>query len=242
MINFKEFSLLCGLVCRGEFNERLKLLYKMHLLPKTATSTAESSPTKELFDVVESASEAVEEIDEIEHCGISIEDTLIVIPSDIGVAGTVEDEGEIIMTPTSEMLDGDLWPKSLKENSKDFLAADAVADVEVQELGDKIPTKSLEESEIPKSSSNTQLASVADANQTSDTPKEARSSQDDAEGRPLSPNTTKYILSKSPKSAKKLVKDFVASVMKEKDKVEEMPDMSQVGLNFLAKDFVSGNK
>ena len=214
----------------------------MHLLPKTDTSTAESSPTKELFDVVESASEAVEEIDEIEHSGISIEDTLIVMPSDIGVAGTVEDEGEIIMTPTSEMLQGDLWPKSLKENNKDIFPAGSVADVEVLEQSDKIPTKSLEESEIPKSNSSTQLASVADANHPSDTPREARSGQDDAEGRPLSPNTTKYILSKSPKSAKKLVKDFVASVMKEKDKVEEMPDMSQVGLNFLAKDFLSDNK
>lgn len=230
LINFKEFSLLCGLICRGDFNERLKLLYKMHFLTKTETSTAESSPTKELFDVVESASEAVEEIDEIEHSGISIEDTLIVMPSAIGVAGTVEDEGEIIMTPTSEMLEGEFWPKILREDGKNILEADKAADVEVQELSEKIPTKSLEESEIPKSSSNTQLASTADANHPSDTPEEPRSGQGDAEGRPLSPNTTKYILSKSPKSAKKLVKDFVASVMKEKDKVEEMPDMSQVGL------------
>ena len=188
-------------------------------------STDMPSPQKELFDVVENAFELTEDVDEED---IGKEDTLIVVPSDVGVKGTFESEGEIVMTPTSEILEESVWPQSVKD------AADA-------KHGEAAAKSLPKDEEMIVKNENSGPPSVPDTvednfaseaqpilvdMQSSESSEEANSPK--MTPRPLSPNTTEYILSKSPKSAKKLVKDFVASVMMDEKKTDELPNMSQV--------------
>lgn len=210
LINFKEFSLLCGLISRGDLHERLKLLYKMHLSCfDEGTSSTPLSPQKELFDVVENASEVTEGVDESD---LIDEETMVVVPSKMGVEGKLEDQGVIVMTPTRDVLEENLWPQTLRES----------ADLKDGQGGSDSPP------DVPDASRD--VRSGRDSTEPSDSVVQGAelSPRDVGVERPLSPNTTKYILSKSPKSAKKLVKDFVASVMKDENRVEELPNMSQV--------------
>ena len=204
-------------MCKGDFNERLKLLYKMHLSANDESNTANSSPQK-MFDVVENASEVLEEADDdsATEDDISKEDTLMVVPGDMGVEGTLENEGKIIMTPTSDILEASLWPASLREK------ADRKEEEEVQAV---MPSETTSSSGSRSLEGEDRKASVTETESASELPK---CSSPIPDSRPLSPNTTKYILSKSPKSAKKLVKDFVASVMKDKNEKEELPPLNQV--------------
>ena len=204
-------------MCKGDFNERLKLLYKMHLSANDESNTANSSPQK-MFDVVENASEVLEEADDdsATEDDISKEDTLMVVPGDMGVEGTLENEGKIIMTPTSDILEASLWPASLREK------VDRKEEEEVQAV---MPSETTSSSGSQSLEGEDRKASVTESESASELPK---CSSPIPDSRPLSPNTTKYILSKSPKSAKKLVKDFVASVMKDKNEKEELPPLNQV--------------
>ena len=206
----------------------------MHLVSNYyGNSVGSSSPQKELFDVVENALEATEDV---EGDKITKEDTLVVVPSGIGVEGTLENEEEIVMTPSSETLEENFWPKSFK-NSPDV--------AEKQTVVDSLPSNEKIVSEVGTSHScctpsipdtgenfgSSLMESTPVASPSSGPIEEA--SEPEEVTRPLSPRTTESILSKSPKSAKKLVKDFVASVMKEESKGDELPNMNQVKINFL---------
>ena len=221
LINFKEFSLLCSLISRGDLQERLKLLYKMHLSSLDDVNSADScSPQKELFDVVENAMEATEDSEEDK---LSKEDTLVVVPSNVGVEGKLEDEEEIIMTPTSETLEENIWPQNMRDpaDMKESNSAKSSFSSDEKGIIEDPNTDLYNPPSMPNNEEETATDVLA-----SEAIKVA--SEQEASPRSLSPHTTEYILSKSPKSAKKLVKDFVASVMKDENKTEELPYMTQV--------------
>lgn len=249
LINFKEFSQLCGTLCRGEFYERMKLLYRMHLSPKdTGGPGVYLEHQKDQFDVVENAAEATEESDD----EFSSEDTLLVVPSDMGVQGLLENEGEIVLTPNSSSFSfDDMMAAQSGSQMKVVASQRAVASSTPQKMvASSTPQKMVDSSTPQRVPTQIELAATLDAvdqlqitdpeddartsEQTPSMPVPATSSPDFA-ARPLSPNTSEYILSKSPKSAKKLVKDFVASVMKEGsgNRPDDLPDMSQVRLSLL---------
>ncbi|XP_047125269.1 TBC1 domain family member 9B isoform X1 [Hydra vulgaris] len=71
MINFKEFTNVFEIICRGDMNKKMRLLYKMHLPPAlTLEEVAELSKTdNNSYDVVESAAEAVEDDAELSIFG-----------------------------------------------------------------------------------------------------------------------------------------------------------------------------
>ena len=226
LINFKEFSLLCGLISRGDLQERLKLLYKMHLGSLYDGNSADScSPQKELFDVVENALEATEDVEEDK---MSKEDTLVVVPSNMGVEGKLENEEEVVMTPSSETLEENIWPQNMRDaadmkeskSAKSSFSSDEKRIIEDEHADLYNPPSMLNYDE--------QAATYALASESIKVAIEQEVSP-----RSLSPHTTEYILSKSPKSAKKLVKDFVASVMKDDNKTEELPYMTQVVRTFI---------
>jgi len=201
----------------------------MHLVSNyDGNSVGSSSPQKELFDVVENALEATEDV---EGDKITKEDTLVVVPSSIGVEGTLENEEEIVMTPSSETLEENFWPKSLE------YPADVT---DKQTVLGSLPSDEKIVSEVGTSDSYCppnipDTGEIVGSSLMESTPVDTPFSGPIEEGnepekvtRPLSPRTTESILSKSPKSAKKLVKDFVASVMKEESKGDELPNMNQV--------------
>lgn len=66
MINFKEFAITLGIVCRGDLHERLKLIYRLHLPPALPLSELEENSTPEEDGGVDSCSEVdvAEEADE----------------------------------------------------------------------------------------------------------------------------------------------------------------------------------
>ena len=229
LINFKEFSLLCSLITRGDLHDRLRLLYKMHLGSlDDGNSAYSSSPQKELFDVVENALEATEDVQEEDS--MSKEDTLVVVPSDEGVEGKLENEEEIVMTPSSEILEDSIWPKSMRDvadvREKQAARRDSLSSNGQIVLGEETNDSCISPAKQTGEKSGSSAVEVTP----NDAPSEATEKSNEREigSRPLSPHTTEYILSKSPKSAKKLVKDFVASVMKDERKTDELPNMSQV--------------
>ncbi len=209
LINFKEFSQLCGLICRGEFYQRIKLLYRMHL-PSKDTPSVETDSKKDIFEVVENASEATEHSDEESNS----DETLVVVPRAMGIPGQYETEGEIIVSPSSS---SPLAEAVISSNQSSI--QEAISSIED---GGNVAGAASSDSVVDADEPKTELCASP--------PVSKKSEAIDFETRSLSPNTSEYILSKSPRSAKKLVKDFVASVTKGNDtkKDEELPDMMQV--------------
>ena len=65
MINFKEFVYVLGIMCKGDFNQRLKLLYMLHQPPALCQDDDETSPTLSPHsDSTESALEAADFFEE----------------------------------------------------------------------------------------------------------------------------------------------------------------------------------
>lgn len=66
MINFKEFAITLGIICRGDLHERLKFIYRLHLPPALPLSELEENTTLEEDGEVVSCSEVdvAEEADE----------------------------------------------------------------------------------------------------------------------------------------------------------------------------------
>ncbi|XP_041366492.1 TBC1 domain family member 9-like [Gigantopelta aegis] len=64
MINFKEFVYLLGVMCKADFNQRLKLLYMLHQPPALCPEDTEETPTSPKSDSTESALEAADFFEE----------------------------------------------------------------------------------------------------------------------------------------------------------------------------------
>ena len=66
MINFKEFAITLGIICRGDLHERLKFIYRLHLPPALPLSELEENTTLEEDgeDVSCSEVDVAEEVDE----------------------------------------------------------------------------------------------------------------------------------------------------------------------------------
>eukprot|EP00794_Sanderia_malayensis_P016811 gene16811-18507_t len=213
LIDFKEFSQLCGLVCRGEFYERMKLLYRMHLPSKDPSF--ESEGRKNSFDLVESAAEATEKSDDDEFAN---ESTVVIVPTSMGVKGELENEGEIVMTPNS--------PPQL---STGLVATEQGLDTNTDDAEVCGSGREDDASNVATSVAESDEHNAMEVPDNASSPVQSASSPISLDARPLSPNTSEYILSKSPRSAKKLVKDFVASVVQDKDRErgDKLPDMMQ---------------
>ena len=66
VINFKEFAITLGIICRGDLHERLKFIYRLHLPPALPLSELEENTNLEEDGEVDSCSEVdvAEEVDE----------------------------------------------------------------------------------------------------------------------------------------------------------------------------------
>jgi hypothetical protein len=64
VINFKEFAITLGVICRGDLHERLKFIYRLHLPPALQLSELEESNTPDDDRGVDSCSE-VDEAEEV---------------------------------------------------------------------------------------------------------------------------------------------------------------------------------
>ena len=243
-MNFKEFSSAFGVICRGDFHERMRLIYKMHVPPALPLeeSIGEQADGAQ-YDLVESASEITEEGEE--DTGEFPPDETVLVVKNVPVArGTYEEEGEIILTRspsggekylgstssfTEDLSTGSLQPHTQSESkptteSKVGTLIDICGDAGCGNLPRGLACK--------ESGPDTELT-IETVRPEPMTPEELTTPGFSLTA--LSPATTEDILSKSPKTARKMVKNFVESVLKEEPqdkRADDLPDMSQVSRLF----------